>query len=93
MLVTFEKKVVSLPEIPATTGSDWSAQMVSARMAVLLFLNAAHVVSMDVRCVSTDAHDLVISLVNGREWVLPYSESWFNQTGFNLWRAYEGGGE
>jgi hypothetical protein len=79
MLLCFVKKLVGgNPDSPHTD------------MAALLFLNAAHVVSMDVRCVSAAAsvYDLVISLVTGTDWVVPYSESPCNQTGFDQWRAY-----
>lgn len=61
----------------------------------VLCVNAAHVVSMDVRrtlrrqgygCNEDD--DLVVSLVNGKEWTLPYSESVFNQGAFYQWQTY-----
>ena len=60
-----------------------------------VFVNAAHIVSMDVRrtlrrqgygCNEDD--DLVVSLVNGKEWTFPYSEGVFNQGAFDQWRAY-----
>lgn len=64
-----------------------------------VFVNAAHIVSMDVRrrlrCQKYDYNgseividDLVVSLVNGKEWTLPYSEGVFNQGAFDQWRAY-----
>lgn len=65
----------------------------------VLCVNAAHIVSMDVRrrlrCQGYDCNgseividDLVVSLVNGKEWTLPYSEGVFNYGAFDQWRAY-----